>query len=103
MNKLVFNDCKMKIYENVSLLPYNTFKVESKAAYFCTVRNVADLQEILTQKWLEVPKLIIGGGSNILLTGNFSGLVLLNRIKGISIIQVKNRFFFDCLSIASDR
>ncbi|MGX5817556.1 UDP-N-acetylmuramate dehydrogenase [Chitinophaga lutea] len=77
----------MKVSENVSLRPYNTFGIDAAARYFTTFRNQEELQEILLDpRWRSVPRMILGGGSNILLTQNFDGLVLKNEVKGIEVV-----------------
>ena len=58
----------MTISENVSLLPYNTFGIDVKAAQFAAAANVADLASLRTAGLQ--PALVLGGGSNILLTGD---------------------------------
>jgi UDP-N-acetylmuramate dehydrogenase len=76
------------IEEHVSLKPFNTFGVEAIAKQFSTFRSVDELHEVLTIK--QVPGnqlLILGGGSNILFTKNFEGLVLRNELKGISKVR----------------
>lgn len=76
----------MTILENVSLKPYNTFGIEVYASYFVTVSDVSDLNRIFQDtRWKSVPKLILGGGSNVLLTRNFEGLVIKNELKGLSV------------------
>lgn len=65
-----------KIQENVSLKPYNTFGVDAKARYFFDAQTVDDLLWIVHNDIFDQPKLIIGGGSNMLLTDDFDGLVL---------------------------
>lgn len=78
----------MSVLENVSLRPYNTFGIDASARYFATFDSPAALQAILEDpQWETVPKMILGGGSNILLTKDYDGLVLKNEIKGISIIK----------------
>lgn len=78
----------MSVLENVSLRPYNTFGIDASACYFATFDSPAALQAILEDpQWETVPKMILGGGSNILLTKDYDGLVLKNEIKGISIIK----------------
>ena len=78
----------MSVLENVSLRPYNTFGIDAKARYFASFDSAAALQAILEDpKWEGVPKMILGGGSNILLTKDYDGLVLKNEIKGIHIIR----------------
>ncbi len=76
----------MKQY--VSLKPYNTFGIDVTARYFTTIDSVASLQAILSdQQWKTIPCFILGGGSNILFTRNFDGLVIHNQIVGIEKIN----------------
>lgn len=71
--------------ENISLKPFNTFGIEAKARAFVSVTEVSQLKEILGNSTM--PLLILGGGSNILLTQDFDGLVIKNDIKGISVVE----------------
>lgn len=78
----------MSVLENVSLRPYNTFGIDATARYFVSFDSAAALQAILEDpKWEGVPKMVLGGGSNILLTKDYDGLVLKNEIKGIHIVK----------------
>ncbi len=78
----------MKILKEVSLKSYNTFRIDAKAKYFAEVKSEDELSEILTSgEYKNIPKLILGGGSNILLTKDFDGLVLKISIPGIEIIS----------------
>ena len=71
--------------ENISLKPYNTFGVEVSARYFAEVQNLEELLQALKySKTQKLPLLILGGGSNLLLTKNFEGLVIHLNLKGIS-------------------
>src|ERR1700730_5109069 len=73
------------IQENASLKTYNTFGIDAKARFFREISAVADLQAILSDpNWRKVPKLVLGEGSNILLTQDFPGLVIKMQIKGIT-------------------
>ena len=74
------------ISENISLKPYNTFGIDVSAHYFSTFNSVEELK-LLLKDFKNVPLLILGGGSNVLLTQNFDGLVLRNEIKGIEIVS----------------
>jgi len=81
----------MEVHELVSLQPYNTFGLEAKAQYFAAVDSVAGFQEVFQDaKWGNVPRLILGGGSNILLTKDVAGLVIRNELKGIELIRQDN-------------
>lgn len=78
----------MTLLENHSLKPYNTFGLEAMARYFVEVTSVAGLLEVLQNEQLQgLPRFILGGGSNILLTQDFNGLVIKNSIKGIDILS----------------
>jgi UDP-N-acetylmuramate dehydrogenase len=75
------------LQQNISLRPFNTFSVDVQANYFADITESTQLGDFLTQStWQLIPKLILGGGSNILLTKNFPGLVLKISIKGIKIV-----------------
>ena len=76
----------MQIRENISLRPYNTFGIDAKARYFTSFQTIDELREIIQNKqFSSVPNLVLGGGSNILLTKDFNGLVLRNEIGGITV------------------
>lgn len=69
---------------NASLRLYNTFGLEARAQVLVEARQVSELQQILDNPvWKGLPLLVLGGGSNVLFTKNFDGLVILNRIAGI--------------------
>jgi len=74
----------MQIHEGFSLLPYNTFRIDVKARYFSTFLNTDELSE-LTTHYSRLANLVLGGGSNILFTKDYDGLVLKNEIKGIEL------------------
>lgn len=73
------------IRENVSLQPFNTFGIEVKAKLFAFFHDTSELSELL-QQHPEENLLILGGGSNILLTSDYNGLVLKNEILGIEVL-----------------
>lgn len=75
----------MTISENVSLLPYNTFGIDVRAAQFATATSTADLTA-LRGAGLR-PALVLGGGSNILLTDHVKGLVLKNAFGGMAVLR----------------
>lgn len=66
---------------NISLLPYNTFGLFAEAASFYTIQTAAEIQQLLP---IKEPLLVLGGGSNMLLTQNWAGVVLKINIKGIT-------------------
>jgi UDP-N-acetylmuramate dehydrogenase len=67
----------MELQHSVSLQPYNTLGLDVKAAYFIRINQLDDLyaaREFCQDK--RCPWLIIGGGSNLVLTQDFDGLVM---------------------------
>ncbi|MGS0749021.1 UDP-N-acetylmuramate dehydrogenase [Halpernia sp. GG3] len=73
--------------ENFSLKNNNTFGVNVSAKYFAEVNSVEDLIEILKNYEATTDNrqpLILGGGSNLLFTKDFDGLVIQINLKGIS-------------------
>jgi UDP-N-acetylmuramate dehydrogenase len=78
----------MNVQENISLKPYNTFGIDATAKYFATFQSLIELEETLNHKLQTTNhKLVLGGGSNILLTKDFNGMVLKNEIKGIKVVS----------------
>ena len=85
------------IKENFSLKQYNTFGIDAEAQYFSTFSSTEELEELLEYKSsaiLPIPNLILGGGSNILFTKKFKGLVLKNEIKGIKKISEDEKYVY---------
>ena len=82
----------MQFEENYSLKSLNSFGINVSAQYFTSFSNINDLKEILEKS--SEKKLILGGGSNILFTQNFNGLVLKNDIGGIKIIKEDDEYVF---------
>jgi UDP-N-acetylmuramate dehydrogenase len=79
------------ISHNVDLLPYNTFRIQAKAKYFTTIRSVDDAQQLIsTNLFKHEKRFFLGGGSNILLTRDFDGLIIKNEIKGIETLEENN-------------
>jgi UDP-N-acetylmuramate dehydrogenase len=77
---------QLDIQPQYSLRALNTFGIDAKAAHFLKVTDVAQLHALYREPSLRaMPRLIIGGGSNLLLTKDFSGLVLHIATQGIAI------------------
>jgi UDP-N-acetylmuramate dehydrogenase len=78
----------MTVQKDVQLKPYNTFGIEVKAKFFVEVTSIEQLQEILQNPdYQSIERLILGGGSNLLLTKDIDGLVIKICIKGLEIIK----------------
>lgn len=74
----------METQQNISLKPFNTFGIDVSASQFVELTDKSQLKSILENNTL--PLLILGGGSNLLLTKDFEGLAIKNNIKGIEVV-----------------
>ncbi len=83
----------MKISQKKSLKPYNTFGLEVKADYFAEANSVYEIVSALNFAREENLKImLLNGGSNLLLTHDFEGLILKLNLKGIEIIDENEDF-----------
>jgi len=82
----------MQVQQNFSLKSYNTFGIPAIAKAFGTFYSIEELKELLDYFTNQI--LILGGGSNILFTKNFEGLVLKNELKGIECIKEDEDFVY---------
>lgn len=80
----------MHIKHNISLLPYNTFGINVLAKSFITYTSTAELQEAVDHYNTNNEKklLVLGGGSNVLFTQNYDGLVLKNDTQGMQVMHI---------------
>ncbi|WP_158120233.1 UDP-N-acetylmuramate dehydrogenase [Vibrio metoecus] len=84
MASLSYPKTTMQIQLGASLKPYHTFGIEQSAAQLVVAESIDDLKNLYgSVQWANVPKLIIGKGSNMLFTCPYSGVVILNRLYGI--------------------
>ena len=86
-----------RLLEKVSLKKYNTFGVEAKAAYFFEFSEPDELISFINQKnesatMRDLPFYILSGGSNILLTGDYDGIIFYPQIKGQEIIKENDKY-----------
>ena len=89
----------MKDIKNYSLLAHNTFGIEARCHRFLEYSTVEEAQQIVSSLTTEdEPLLILGGGSNLLLTGDYPGTVLHSAIKGIKVLSDKEpaSVFLEC-------
>jgi UDP-N-acetylmuramate dehydrogenase len=78
----------MELKENYSLKSLNTFGLDVKTRWFTEVTDLSNLHEIiLDPRFREMKKMILGGGSNVLFTDDFHGLIIRNCIEGIEEIS----------------
>jgi len=85
----------MQIIETENLKPYNTFGLEATSKGIIHILQENDLFEVLYHGLS--PLKILGGGSNILITGNIDAYILRNEIKGIEIVdEDENQLLVQC-------
>ncbi len=82
----------MKLQENVSLKSFNSFGLDAKARFFARFQSRQELEELLQNP--QYPILILGGGSNLLFTKDFNGLVVKNELKGITLVKEDEHYYY---------
>jgi UDP-N-acetylmuramate dehydrogenase len=93
----------MALTENFSLKKYNSFGIDATARYFARFAQSEQLPELLANR--NRPRatrtsssglglFVLGGGSNVLLTGNIDRLVLKNEIPGIDLIDEDEKYLY---------
>jgi len=80
------------VREHVSLKEYTTLKIGGEARYFIEVKNVVEIDEAVQfAKQTELPHLILGSGTNLLVSDEgFSGVVIYVQLRGVEYIEDKN-------------
>jgi len=75
------------IRKNVSLKSLNTFGVEAACDFYAEINSITDLVDLVNDETYRAnKKLVLGGGSNLLFTKDFNGIVLKNNLKGIEVL-----------------
>ena len=64
----------------------NTFGLDVEAAVFLEYGSVEELEKLIADGRITSPYLHIGGGSNLLFTGNYEGVILHSRIGGVEVM-----------------
>jgi UDP-N-acetylmuramate dehydrogenase len=78
----------MEVKENYSLKQLNTFGIDVNARYFVELKDDQDVIRFVREKfWKGKKYLILDGGSNVLFTGDFEGVVMKLSTKGIRVIS----------------
>lgn len=81
-----------ELKENFSLKNYNTFGIDVKTRFFSACSTINEINETINiQINKNLPLMILGGGSNVLFTGNFSGVIIKPSLKGIEIVHENSR------------
>ena len=84
----------MLVEKNVALQSYNTFHIVAKAHTLVRIGSVEALREVIAHPALgSLPKFILGGGSNIVLTGDVKPLVLKMEIAGRDLVEETAKAF----------
>ena len=82
----------LSFFSDYALREHNTFGFDVRARYACLIENESDIGEALAQQRSDpdragLPRLILGGGSNVVLTRDFPGVVWLVAMRGRRIVE----------------
>lgn len=73
----------MQILTDADLSAYHTFSISQTCAYLVEVSSVQELISVYQNpQWQDLPKLMLGKGSNMLFTQPYQGVVIVNRLQG---------------------
>ena len=76
----------MQIKKNYNLSKLNTFAISAKAKFFVEMSDEKELKKLFNlPEFKQNKKMFLGGGSNVLFTKDFDGIIILNKLKGIEI------------------
>ncbi len=84
----------MKEFSDYSLLAHNTFGIDAKCKRFVEFSSSEEAAQMLPS--VSSPFIIIGGGSNLLLTRNYDGTVIRSAIRGIEVTRLDGDVFLRC-------
>jgi len=77
----------MVVEKNIPLQAFNTFRIVAKAHALARITHEQDVRDLLADpEWAAVPKFVLGGGSNIVLTGDVKPLVLKVEVPGLKVV-----------------
>ncbi|MEJ2766680.1 UDP-N-acetylmuramate dehydrogenase [Photobacterium sp. MCCC 1A19761] len=83
----------MKVLQERSLASFHTFGIETQAQQILVAESTADLVAIWQdEQYRTMPKLIVGQGSNLLFCEDYAGVVVLNRIVGITVTETPSAY-----------
>jgi UDP-N-acetylmuramate dehydrogenase len=81
----------LAIERDASLRPLNTFGVDARATWLVRAASVDDLDQLAADPRFDgLPRLVLGGGSNVLFTRDFDGVVVQVDILGIRELGVEH-------------
>jgi len=76
----------MEIKHNYNLTKFNTFGIDVSAKFFAELQSEEDIGELFARpEFQNSEKVFLGGGSNVLLTRDWDGILILNRLRGIQV------------------
>lgn len=77
----------MIISENISVKKFNTFQIDAQADFMVQIEDPDDLNEFRASDLFRItPRFVLGGGSNVLFTQDFKGVLLKSEIKTLETI-----------------
>jgi UDP-N-acetylmuramate dehydrogenase len=83
----------MEIKNNYDLSNLNTFGIKASSRFFVEINHEDDIKELFSSEiFKKNEKLFLGGGSNVLFTKDFEGILILNKLKGIEILEDNEDF-----------
>lgn len=77
----------MQVKKNINLQDFHTFGIKVYTEAFTVLENKEDLFQLRTLKAQYQDLFILGGGSNVLFTSNYPGIIVQNKLSGIEILQ----------------
>lgn len=78
----------MQILANADLSDFHTFSIEQSCQYLVEVKTIDDIKDVYqNSKWLSLPKLMLGKGSNVLFTQPYQGVVIINQLLGKTVTE----------------
>lgn len=88
----------MKIQENAELQKLNTFALQVNTRWLIEIESPSDLIDFIhNKKFNHLPRLVLGGGSNVLFSCDFQGVVLLMKSSGKKLIsESKDSYYIEC-------
>jgi len=83
------------LQQSVSLRPFNTFGIEARARHYVRITSTEQLLAVFADPVLKaMPRLVLGGGSNLLLTKDFDGLVVHMALSGRDLVGSDDSRYF---------
>ena len=83
----------LEITTNFDLSEKNTFGLTAFTEYFTLIDSISGFKELFNAPiYHENPKMVLGGGSNILFTKNYEGLLIHPVFKGVELLEENDEF-----------